>query len=77
MTEAVLHEKAVIKRVHELAEYNLELLAFLEGKGLVPGAEVIVREILPFNQTITLESDGQMVTLGYASARYVFVDLLS
>ncbi len=64
----------VIKRVHELAEYNVELLDFLEAKGLMPGAEVTVREILPFNQTITLEIQGEMVTLGFASAHYLFVE---
>jgi DtxR family Mn-dependent transcriptional regulator len=75
VTEAPLNGKAVIKRVHELAEYNQQLIAFLEEKKLMPGAEVIVREILPFNQTITLEIDGQMVILGYATARYLFVEI--
>ncbi len=64
----------VIKRVHELAEYNVELLAFLESKGLIPGAEATVREVLPFNQTITLEIGGQVATLGFASAQYLFVE---
>ena len=63
-----------IKRVHELAEYNPALLGFLENKGLMPGAEVVVREVLPFNQTITLEAKGQAITLGFASARYLFVE---
>ncbi len=67
-------DRVVIKRVHELAEYNVELLAFLEEKKLVPGAEVIVHEVLPFNQTITLEIGGQAVTLGFASAQYLFVE---
>ena len=65
----------VIKRVHELAEYNSELLAFLEGKGLMPGAEASIREVLPFNQTVTLEVRGQVVTLGFASAQHLFVEL--
>ena len=68
------NQAAIIRRVHELAEYNLELLAFLETKGLMPGAEIIVRETLPFNQTITLDVKGQVVTLGFASARYLFVE---
>jgi DtxR family Mn-dependent transcriptional regulator len=67
-------EVVVVKRVHELAEYNLELLAFLEKNGLVIGAEVTVREVLPFNQTVTLEVGEQVVTLGYASAQYLFVE---
>ena len=64
-----------IRRVHELAEYNLELLAFLEKKEITPGAEVTVLEVLPFNQTITLDVNGQAVTLGFASARYLFVEV--
>jgi hypothetical protein len=34
-----------------------------------------VREILPFNQTITLEVNGQTVTLGFVVARYIFASL--
>lgn len=75
LTETSPGDVAIIKRVHELAEYNLELLSFLESKGLMIGAEVTVREVLPFNQTITLEVNGQIVTLGFASAKYLFVEL--
>ena len=75
LTEVTLNKKVTIKRVHELAEYNSELLAFLESKGLMPGAEATVQEVLPFNQTITLEVQGQVVTLGFASARYLFIEL--
>ena len=73
LTNLSANEKVTIKRVHELAEYNLELMAFLESKGLMPGAEIRVQEVLQFNQTITLEIQGQVVTLGFASANYVFV----
>ncbi len=74
LTESSISEKVVIRRIHELAEYNLELLAFLESKGLMPGAEVMIREVLPFNQTIALEIQEQVVTLGFASANYIFVE---
>jgi DtxR family transcriptional regulator, Mn-dependent transcriptional regulator len=73
LTEALPQERVIIRRIHELAEYNLELLAFLESKGLMPGAEIIVREVLPFNQTTSVEIQGRMVTLGFASAQYVFI----
>jgi Fe2+ transport system protein FeoA len=63
----------VIKRIHELAEHNSELMAFLESKGIMPEAQAVVREVLPFNQTITLEIRGESVTLGFASASHVFV----
>jgi DtxR family Mn-dependent transcriptional regulator len=68
------NQLVTIRRVHELAEYNLELLAFLEKRGIMPGAEVTVLEVLPFNQTISLDVNGQVVTLGFASARYLFVE---
>ncbi len=74
LTKVSPGDAVVIKRIHELAEYNVELLAFLEKKQLVPGAEATVREVLPFNQTITLEIQGQAVTLGFASAQYLFVE---
>jgi Fe2+ transport system protein FeoA len=47
----------------------------LEKKGITPGAEVTILEMLPFNQTITLDVKGQAVTLGFASARYLFVEI--
>ena len=75
LTKSLPNQKVIIKRIHEIAEYNLELLAFLESKGLIPDAEIIVREVLPFNQTITLEIQGQVVTLGFASAQHIFVEL--
>jgi DtxR family Mn-dependent transcriptional regulator len=74
LTETSSGDVAMIMRVHELAEYNLELLAFLESKGLMIGAQVIVREVLPFNQTITLECRGELVTLGFASAQHIFIE---
>jgi DtxR family Mn-dependent transcriptional regulator len=74
LTQTSPGETVTIKRIHEIAEYNLELLAFLENKGLMPGAAVVIREVLPFNQTISVEIQGQVVTLGFASANYVFVE---
>ncbi len=63
-----------IRRIHELAEENAELLGYLETKRLTPGVQATVTEILPFNQTITVETGDQQVTLGYAAARYIFVE---
>ena len=76
LTETSPNQKVVIKRIHELAEQNSVLMAFLEGKGIMLNAQAIVLEILPFNQTVTLEIQGQAVTLGFASARYIFIERL-
>ena len=49
-------------------------MAFLENKGIMPDVRARVVEKLPFNQTIMLEVKGQQVTLGFASAKYIFVE---
>ncbi|MCS6907319.1 MAG: metal-dependent transcriptional regulator [Anaerolineales bacterium] len=64
----------IIRRVHELAEQNPELLAFLEEHQVMPGKAALITEILPFNETITLQIEGQAVTLGYIVARYIFAE---
>ena len=67
-------QTVIIRRIHELAEYNVELLAFLESKGLVPSAEIIVQEVLPFNETVSVKIHGEVVTLGFATAKGLFVE---
>jgi DtxR family transcriptional regulator, Mn-dependent transcriptional regulator len=74
LTEMSPGPTVIIRRIHEIAEYNLDLLDFLENRGLIPRAEVTVREVLPFNQTISLEIQGRMITLGFASAHHLFVE---
>ncbi len=49
-------------------------MAFLESKGIMPEVHAKVNEMLPFNQTITLEVKKQEVTLGFASAKYIYVE---
>jgi DtxR family Mn-dependent transcriptional regulator len=68
------HEKVTIRRIHELAEQNVELMAFLESRDVRPGKTATIREILPFNQTVTLDIGGKTATLSFASARNVFVE---
>ena len=64
-----------IRRIHETAEDNPELMAFLEENGILPGSQAIVNKVLPFNQTITLQLGDHPVTLGFPAARYIFVEL--
>ena len=68
------HETVIVRRIHELAEQNVDLMAFLEGKDVVPGKRATVREVLPFNQTITLAIGDKTATLSFASARHIFVE---
>jgi len=67
--------KGAIRRVHEFAEDNPTILAFLEEKRIAPGQEIQVEEILPFNETVTIRVGDNPVSLGFSVARYIFVDL--
>jgi Fe2+ transport system protein FeoA len=67
-------EKVIIRRIHETAEDNHELLEFLETNGIVPGVLAEVTEILSFNQTLSLQLGDKNVALGFPTAKYIFVE---
>ena len=74
LTSANTGEKIIIRRIHETAEENHELLEFLEMNGIVPGARAEVTAIMSFNQTMNLQVGAQKVALGFPAARYIFVE---
>jgi len=45
-------------RLASVPEEDAEMLAYLAGQGLVPGAEVVVDEIAPFNGPVTVIVEG-------------------
>ncbi len=75
LTQLTAGDYVTIRRIHELAEDIPELLAFLEEKRIEPGQKVKVVEVLPFNQTVTLNVRDFLVTLGFATAKHIFVEL--
>ncbi len=60
-------------RIPEKLEGNYEMMTFLESKGLIPGAVLHVREILPFNETVGVLINGQEVILGLRLAEEIYV----
>ena len=74
LTRISQNEKVIIRRIHEIAEQDSELMAFLESNAIMPEQEAVVTEVVPVNQTITLQIQKQTATLGFAAARYVFVE---
>ncbi len=74
LTEIGRGQKVTIRRVHELAENNQEMLGFLIENNILPGAQAQVVEVLPFNQTIKILIASNPCTLGYSAARYIFVE---
>jgi DtxR family transcriptional regulator, Mn-dependent transcriptional regulator len=63
----------ILERIHEEAEQNPRLMAYLEQHGLVPGKVVTLVEIMPFNETVTVRSGDHEAILGLAVARLLSV----
>jgi DtxR family Mn-dependent transcriptional regulator len=74
LTSILPGERVIIRRVHETAEDDPELLQFLETHGIIPGAQASVTDVLPFNQTINLKLGKKTVALGFSVARYIYIE---
>lgn len=68
-------EIVTLTRIQENLENDYDVMSFLESNGLIPGAKLIVKEILPFNETIRVEVGDQVVILGLRLADDVYVAL--
>lgn len=62
-----------VARIDEGAERNHDLMAYLECHRLMPGAAITIEEIMPFNQTISVQVDGETVVLGTTVATHIYV----
>jgi DtxR family Mn-dependent transcriptional regulator len=76
LTEAQAGDTVVIRRIHEIAEGDAPLMQFLEQNGIVPGTQVEVEQVLPFNQTITLAIGDRRVVLGFSAAIHIYMEQL-
>lgn len=65
-------DKVIIRRIHEFAEDNQDLLKFLFDNKVMPGNKVTLTGTLPFNQTLALSVGGQAVVLGFSAARAIY-----
>ncbi len=73
LLDAVPNRRYVLARVHEEIERNRQLMGFLERHGLVPGAEISLIEIIPYNETVTVAIGNREIVLGLAVARNLWV----
>ena len=67
-------EKVIIRRIHETAENNHELMEYLETNGIIPGARAEVCDVLSFNQTLCLQLGEKKVALGFSTAKFIYVE---
>jgi len=66
--------KVIIRRIHEIAEQNPEFLSFLEKNDILPGTCITVKEMLDFNETLSIRVDNKIVSLGLKTAEKIFVE---
>ncbi len=69
-------QKVVIRRIHELAEETPDLLEFFETHTIVPGSQASLLNKSDLNQTVEISiNKSKNVTLGYSTAKYIFVEI--
>ena len=72
LTQVPVGTRLTVRRIHEFAEDNEDVLAFLEENRIKPGQEITIGEILTFNQTVQVYVMDHVVSLGFSVARYVY-----
>jgi DtxR family transcriptional regulator, Mn-dependent transcriptional regulator len=74
LTEMEVGESGIMRRVHEMAEDRNAVMHFLETNHMLPGVQIKIIAKLSFNHTLEIEVKGQQISLGFAVARYIYVD---
>lgn len=64
----------IIRRIHEFGEEDGQLMSFLQNNGIQPAQEGCIKEKLPFNETLTLQISDAAVSLGFKTARLIFIE---
>ncbi len=73
LANAPENQKVQILRITEEGERDPRLLDYLQKQGLIPGAEVIVQEVVEFTGVVTFKKDGRPIALGLKAARTIWV----
>jgi DtxR family Mn-dependent transcriptional regulator len=74
LTELSPGETVTLRRIHEFAEDNPELLEFFSQNNVLPGNRAEIVEILPFNQTLTVKIKNKDVILGFSVAQHIHAE---
>lgn len=76
LTKAREGQNILIRRVHESAEQNRELMVYLETHQVMPGTAAIVQQVIDFNRTISLQVGEEEVVLGFPVAECIYIQVL-
>ncbi len=64
----------IIRRIHEFGEEDGQLMSFLQQNRIQPAQQGLIKEKLPFNETLTLQISDAAVSLGFKTAKLIFVE---
>jgi len=64
----------VIRRIHEFLEENRDAMRFLEENDVLPGNVFEIKQIIPFNKTLTLSDRKNNVILGFEIANLIYAE---
>jgi DtxR family Mn-dependent transcriptional regulator len=65
-------QRLMIDRITEEGERNLELLGYLEERGVIPRQVLTVADHSQWNETVSLEGVSGRATLGFRAARTIW-----
>jgi len=71
--EAKEGERVIIDRISEEAELDLRALEYMERNRLMPGQELVVQEVAPYADTISVWNGDEKVTVGLRIAAKIRV----
>ena len=72
LDQAQTGQMLVIERITEEGERDLQLLAYLEAHGVVPGARLEVDEVAPWNEMVNVLAPLGKASLGFKAARTIW-----
>lgn len=72
LTDVPENSKVMIRR---LGDSDPKLLEYLETSGLIPGVNLFIKEIAPFNGPLTIEINGKDKIIGHEVASNLFVEI--
>lgn len=73
LSQAAPNQRVEILRITEEGERDPRLLDYLQKQGLIPGACIVVQEVVDYTGVVSFTKDGAPIALGLKAARTIWV----
>lgn len=77
LDKALAQQAVKILRITEEGERDPRLLDYLQKQGLIPGAKLVVHEVVEYTGVVTFTKGGKSIALGLKAARTIWVKPVS